>query len=63
MVFHLNDIYFKIFTPDSTIVQYNIKISQCGIGVAMVTVGVLISGMALLYMYNEAVVNTTETPQ
>ena len=37
--------------------------SQCGIGIAMVTVGILISGMALLYMYNEAVVNTTETPQ
>ena len=37
--------------------------SQRAIGVAMVTVGVLISGMALLYMYNEAAVNTTETPQ
>tara|TARA_R110002033_G_scaffold55934_1_gene104773 strand:+ start:183 stop:299 length:117 start_codon:yes stop_codon:yes gene_type:complete len=37
--------------------------SQYSVGVAMLVTGVLISGAALLYMYNESAANTTETPQ
>ena len=37
--------------------------SQYGIGVAMLVAGIFISGMALLYIYNESTVNTIETPQ